>query len=306
LDVSRIITGKLRLQARPIELEAVVEAAIEATLPAAQAKSIRLQRVLESGTTTVSGDFNRLQQVMWNLLSNAIKFTPKGGRVQVWLERVNSQVQIVISDTGEGISSEILPYIFDRFRQADSSSTRQYGGLGLGLGLAIVRHLVEMHGGTVDAESAGQGRGATFIVKLPLIATRSVDASPQAEEQVHPTAESPARARGPAFDCPPELQGLHVLVVDDDEDARHLIKTVLEQCKAQVTVVPSAAAALTVLQDSRLDVLVSDLGMPQEDGYSLISKVRALPPERGGSIPAAALTAYARVEDRMRVLRSGF
>jgi CheY-like chemotaxis protein/nitrogen-specific signal transduction histidine kinase len=304
LDVSRIITGKLRLQVRPVELEAVVEAAVEAVLPTAQAKSIRVQRVLESGTSTVSGDFNRLQQVVWNLLSNAIKFTPKGGRVQVRLERVNSQVEIIVSDTGEGISPEVLPYIFDRFRQADSSSTRQYGGLGLGL--AIVRHLVEMHGGTADAESAGQGRGAIFTVRLPLIATRSMEVSPQAEERVHPAAENFIAARGLAFDCPPALQGLHVLVVDDDEDARHLIKTVLEQCEAQVTVVASAAAALRALQDSRPDVLVSDLGMPEEDGYSLISKVRSLPPEQGGSIPAAALTAYARVEDRMRVLRSGF
>lgn len=300
LDVSRVISGKLRLEVRPLDLGTVIEAAVDTALPAADAKDIRLQRVLDSGASMVSGDSTRLQQVVWNLLSNAIKFTPKGGRVQVRLERINSHVEIVISDTGQGMSADILPFIFERFRQADSTSTRAHGGLGLGL--AIVRHLVELHGGTVEAESAGVGQGATFTVKLPLIAMRSVDlSSERSEDRVHPTASSDV-----PFECPPVLDGLHVLVVDDEEDARVFVKTVLEQCGARVSVARSAAEALAALKKLRPDVLVSDLGMPEEDGYSLIKQVRALPSEEGGRTPAAALTAYARVEDRMKVLRSGF
>jgi CheY-like chemotaxis protein len=207
-----------------------------------------------------------------------------------------------VADTGVGIAPEVLPRIFERFSQADSSTTRSYGGLGLGL--AIVRHIVDMHGGTVEAESRGEGQGTTFTIKLPLIATRSVDALPNqsgVEERVHPTTSKNAD-----FACPSELKGLHVLVVDDDEDARRLIKTVLESCDAQVSTAMNAFDALQTLQASVPDVLVSDLGMPGEDGYSLIRKVRALPPDQGGLIPAAALTAYARVEDRLKVLRSGF
>jgi PAS domain S-box-containing protein len=300
LDVSRIISGKLRLETRATDLAAVVEAAVESVLPAAQGKDIRLQRVLDSGTNLVSGDPNRLQQVVWNLLSNAIKFTPKGGRVQVRLERVNSHIEIVVTDSGIGISPEVLPYVFDRFRQADSTSTRNYGGLGLGL--AIVRHLVEMHGGTVVAESDGEGQGSTFTVELPLIALRSVDTVPEkSREREHPTA-----GRNIAFEGGPELKGLHVLVVDDEEDARQLVTAVLEKCGTKVTAVTTAAEALSALQTLRPDVLISDLGMPAEDGYSLIKKVRALPASQGGQTPAAALTAYARVEDRMKVLRAGF
>ncbi len=300
LDVSRIITGKLRLEVRSIELSSIIEGAVESVLPAAQAKSIRLQRVLDSGTSLVSGDPNRLQQVVWNLLTNAIKFTPKGGRVQIRLERINSHIEIVVNDTGTGISPEVLPYVFERFRQADSSSTRSYGGLGLGL--AIVRHIVDMHGGSVEAESAGKDQGATFTVKLPLMATRLVDSPPTAgEERIHPTAST-----SPHFICPSELEGLHVLVVDDDEDARRLLRTVLERCNARVTTATTVAEALRSLQALAPDVLVSDLGMPGEDGYALIRQVRQLTPEQGGQIPAAALTAYARVEDRLQVLRSGF
>jgi PAS domain S-box-containing protein len=310
LDVSRIVSGKLRMEVRPVELSSVIEGAVESVLPAAEAKGIRLQRVLDSGTSLVSGDSDRLQQVVWNLLMNAIKFTPKGGRVQVRLERVNSHIEIIVADTGIGINPEMLPHVFERFRQADQSSTRSYGGLGLGL--AIVRHLVESHGGTVEAGSLGQGRGATFTVKLPLMATRSSGVqTEEPRERVHPTARSGATAAhsgGTAtqFECPSELQGLDVLVVDDDEDARRLVRTVLESCKARVTTVSNAADALSALQSSRPDVLISDLGMPVEDGYSLIHKVRALSPEQGGQTPAAALTAYARVEDRLQVLRSGF
>ncbi len=299
LDVSRIISGKLKLEVRPIELSSVVESAIESVLPAAQAKEIRLQRVLDSGSSMISGDPNRLQQVIWNLLSNAVKFTPKGGRVQIRLERVNSHVEIIVTDSGIGISPEVLPYIFDRFRQADSATTRRYGGLGLGL--AIVRHLVEMHGGTVEAESKGEEQGAIFTVRLPLIAVRSIDVSSEGNQRVHPTD-----SRNVPFECTSELEGLHILVVDDEEDGRTLVTTVLESCGAVVTAVDSAAEALKAIQKRRPDILISDLGMPEEDGYSLIRKVRALTADQGGQIPAAALTAYARVEDRMRVLRAGF
>lgn len=304
LDVSRIITGKLRLEVRPVELSSVIESAVESVLPAAMAKEIRLQRVLDSGSSLVSGDSSRLQQVVWNLLANAIKFTPKGGRVQVRLERVNSHIEIIVTDTGVGIPAHLLPHVFERFRQADQSSTRNYGGLGLGL--AIVRHIVEMHGGSVEADSPGEDEGATFTVKLPLIATRSVEVPPEkVKARVHPTANSGALSSG-AFEHSFELQGLHILAVDDDEDARRLVKAILESCGARVTTAANATEALTSLQSSRPDVLISDLGMPDEDGYSLIRKVRALAPAQGGQTPAAALTAYARVEDRLQVLRSGF
>ncbi|HSK74233.1 MAG TPA: PAS domain S-box protein [Pyrinomonadaceae bacterium] len=299
LDVSRIISGKLKLEIRPVELSSVVESAVESVLPAAEAKEIRLQRVLDYGNSMVSGDPNRLQQIIWNLLSNAVKFTPKGGRVQIRLERVNSHVEIIVTDTGIGISPKVLPFIFDRFRQADSATTRQHGGLGLGL--AIVRHLVEMHGGTVEAESGGSEQGSTFTVRLPLIALRSIDVSTESAERVHPTG-----GKNIPFECTPELEGLHILVVDDEDDGRRLVTTVLEQCGAKVTEVNSAAAGLKAIKELRPDILLSDLGMPGEDGYSLIKKVRALSADEGGQIPAAALTAYARVEDRMRVLRAGF
>lgn len=300
LDVSRVVTGKLRLEVQPVDLAEVIGSSVDAVLPAAEAKGIRLQRVLDSGTSMVSGDPTRLQQVTWNLLSNAIKFTPKGGRVQVKLERVDSHVEIIVTDNGQGIDPDVLPFIFERFRQADSSSTRTHGGLGLGL--AIVRHLVEMHGGTVEVDSLGNNHGSTFTVKLPLVVVRSFDV-PRAQdaERVHPTASN-----GSPFNCPPELDGLRLLVVDDEEDTRLLLKMVLEQCGARVTTVSSAHEALAALKESRPDVLISDLGMPEEDGYALIRKVRALSEEEGGNTPSAALTAYARVEDRMRVLRSGF
>jgi PAS domain S-box-containing protein len=300
LDVSRVITGKLRLEVQPVNLASVIESAINAVLPAADAKGIRLQRVLDTGSSIVSGDPARLQQIIWNLLSNAIKFTPKDGRVQVKLERVNSHIEVTVTDNGQGISPDILPHIFERFRQADSSTTRAHGGLGLGL--AIVRHLVEMHGGTVRAESSGEGQGATFIINLPLVVMRSFDVQSASDaKRVHPTASA-----GVPFDCPPELDGLRLLVVDDEADTRALLKAVLEQCGAFVITVSSAGEALAALKETRPDVLISDLGMPEEDGYALIKKVRALSAEDGGQTPSAALTAYARVEDRMKVLRAGF
>ncbi|HEX8834379.1 MAG TPA: PAS domain S-box protein, partial [Abditibacteriaceae bacterium] len=302
LDVSRIVTGKLRMDVQVVNLQTVIEDAVESMWPAINAKGIRFQRVLDSGASMVAGDPNRLQQVVWNLLANAIKFTPRAGRVQVRLERVNSHVEIIISDTGLGVDPAILPHIFERFRQADQSSTRSHGGLGLGL--AIVRHVVEMHGGAVEADSPGLGMGTTFTVKLPIIATRSSEVSSQkAEARVHPTTSI---GRGASFECPDVLRGLHVLVVDDDNDARGLVTTVLETCKAKVTIAACAAEALSKLQTSRPDVIVSDVGMPGEDGYSLIQKIRSLPAEQGGQTPAAALTAYARVEDRLHALRSGF
>ena len=297
LDVSRIITGKLRLDVSRFEPASCIEAAIESVRPAAEAKAVRIQKVLDTGVGLIYGDPNRLQQVVWNLLSNAIKFTPKGGRVQVRLERVNSNIEIIVSDTGAGIEPEFLPFVFDRFRQADGATTRAHGGLGLGL--AIVRHLVEMHGGEVRADSPGQNQGATFTVKLPLL---TIHPKSFGEERIHPKASDHPLPT----DCPESLEGLKVLVVDDEPDTRNLLKAILEQCGAEVSTAESAREALELLPEVKPDVLVSDIGMPNEDGYELIQKVRALPTEKGGRIPAVALTAYARAEDRLRVLRSGY
>jgi PAS domain S-box-containing protein len=296
LDVSRIIRGQLRLNVRPVQLVSVIEAAIDTVRPAAEAKAIRVRSVLDPLVGPVSGDSDRLQQIVWNLLSNAVKFTPKGGRVQVLLERVDSHVELTASDTGQGISAEFLPYVFDRFRQADSSTTRSYSGLGLGL--AIVRHLVELHGGTVHAESQGEGQGATFIVKLPLMPVCLKATDP---ERVHPTV-----GNGVPFENPPTLNGLRVLVVDDEADTREFLTAVLEECGADVTAIASAKEALEVITRLGPDVLISDIGMPGEDGYALIRKVRSLESGRGKRIPAVALTAYAREEDRTQALLTGF
>lgn len=296
LDVSRIIQGKLRLNVRSVELVSVIQAAIDTVRPAAEAKEIRLQTVLDPAAGPVAGDADRLQQIVWNLVSNAIKFTPKGGRVQVRLERVNSHVEITVTDTGQGINPAFVPYVFERFRQEDSSITRSYSGLGLGL--AIVRHLVELHGGTVRAESQGEGQGATFTVKLPLMPVRLNANHP---ERIHPTVGGAV-----PFENPPSLQGMRVLVVDDEADSREYILTLLEQCGAHVIAVASASEAIEAISKLKADVLVSDIGMPEEDGYSLIRKVRALKIEQGGQIPAVALTAYARAEDRTRAIAEGF
>jgi PAS domain S-box-containing protein len=296
LDVSRIVTGKLRMTVQPVDLGTVIIAAVEGVRPAAEAKGIRFQLQLDSPAGHVSGDPDRLQQVAWNLVSNAIKFTPKGGRVLVRLERVESHVEIAVSDTGRGIAPDFLPHVFDRFRQADATTTRVYGGLGLGL--AIVRQLVELHGGTVRVESAGEGFGSTFTVSLPLAAVRS---TVEDAEAVQPLSFTPSE-----FGCPPQLGGLRVLVVDDEEDTCEVLQTIIESCGARVRTANSAAAALEAMTEESFDVLISDIGMPEEDGYSLIAKVRALGAERGGRMPAAALTAYAREEDRIRALRSGF
>ena len=293
LDVSRIVSGKLRVEVRPMDLGATVEAALDAIRPAAEAKAIRIESSLEPGAAFVAGDPARLQQVVWNLLSNAIKFTPKGGRVEVRLQRAESHVELGVSDTGEGISPDFLPHVFERFRQADSTTTRAYGGLGLGLG--IVRHLVELHGGTVRAESAGPGQGATFIVCLPMPAVRGAFPRPEA-----------AAAAELSLDELPALDGVRVLVVDDEPDARAALAVILQQQQASVTAVGSVAEALDVFEREPPDVLVSDIAMPGEDGFTLIRRVRGLPRGRGRSVPAAALTAYAAREDRMRVLLAGY
>jgi signal transduction histidine kinase/CheY-like chemotaxis protein len=296
LDVSRIISGKLRLDVRTVDLISIVNAAIDSIRPAAEAKSIRLQTILDPAAGPISGDADRLQQIVWNLLTNAVKFTPKGGRIQVKLQRVDSHVEIVVSDSGVGISKEFLPHVFDRFRQADASTTRLHGGLGLGL--SIVHQLVDLHGGTVTVQSEGEGKGATFTITLPFVGV----ISQMEAEAVHPTHSEEILS----FDGLPSLKGLKVLVVDDEADTGELIGEVLKECGSEVIITRSAAEALEAIEQHKPDILISDLGMPDEDGYSLIEKVRALPSERGGNIPAAALTAYARAEDRMRVLRSGF
>jgi signal transduction histidine kinase/CheY-like chemotaxis protein len=296
LDVSRIISGKLRLDLRTVELPAVIEAAVEATRPAADAKGVRLTAALDPRAGPVNADADRLQQVVWNLLTNAIKFTPAGGQILIKLESVGPRVEITVRDSGIGIHPEFLPHIFDRFRQADPGTNRVHGGMGLGL--SIVRQLVELHGGAVRAESEGAGKGATFIISLPFV---NFEGGPQA------AGRRPLPAAGQlGINCPPSLRGLRVLVVEDEADTLGMIRAVLEHCKMEVITAGSASEALEAVVQSRPDVLLSDLGMPGEDGYALIAGVRALPAERGGQIPAAALTAYMRPEDRAKVLGSGF
>ncbi|MBN4004314.1 ATP-binding protein [Nostoc sp. LPT] len=299
LDISGMITGKLRLQVRPVNLVKVIEAAIESVQLAAEAKLIRIQSILDSSKNPISGDADRLQQVVWNLLSNAIKFTPKGGRLQIRLERVNSHVEITVSDTGVGISPDFLPYVFDRFRQHDSTTTRSYGGLGLGL--AIARQLIELHGGTVSVASPGIEQGTTFIVKLPVTIIHKSSSEPQALDSI---AEADAR-----IDAPLTLSGLQILVVEDEVDSLELLSTILQEYGAQVISVASVSEALEIIENATsqsLDVLVSDIGMPNEDGYSLIWKLRQLEAQRGGRMPAVALTAFARSDDRRQALLAGF
>jgi PAS domain S-box-containing protein len=296
LDMSRIITGKLRLEVCPVALRQTVEAALDAVRPAVRAKAIHLGAAFEAEGALVSGDADRLQQVVWNLLSNAVKFTPRGGRVDVKLTRLDSRVEIVVSDTGEGISAEFLPYIFERFRQADNSSSAGKQS-GLGLGLALVRHLVELHGGSVRAHSDGRDRGATFTVTLPLSETQADMGGDEPGDASRPAARL---AEGIA------LGGTRLLIVDDEADTRDLLTAVLSRHGAEVRTCVSSGEALALLEHWRPDVLIADIGMPDEDGYTLLRKIRALPPERGGRIPAAALTAFARSEDRVRALAAGF
>jgi PAS domain S-box-containing protein len=297
LDMSRIVSGKVRLDVQRVDLAEVIERATEAVTPLANGRAVRLVKVLDPHAGPVAGDPSRLQQVIWNLLTNAIRFTPKGGKVQIVLERVNSHLELSVSDNGEGIDPAFLPHVFDRFRQADASTTRRHGGLGLGL--SIVKQLVELHGGSVRAKSPGKGAGATFIVSLPLAPTMD-DAMTM--ERRHPSADPIAKA---PFDAP-QLRGTRVLIVDDDADARVLIERMLSDHAAEVLTASSAAEALELVRRERPDVLLSDIGMPKEDGYDLIRNVRALPPEEGGATPAVALTAFARSEDRRRTLMAGY
>ena len=303
LDMSRIVSGKVRLDVQRVDLAAVARLAADTVRPAADAKGVRLQVVLDPLAGPVNGDPNRLQQVLWNLLTNAVKFTPRGGRVQVLLERVNSHLELSVMDSGQGISPEFLPHVFDRFSQADASNTRQHAGLGLGL--AIVKQLVELHGGTVRAKSAGSGQGSTFSIELPVLSV-SAEAH-DAPDRRHPSrnqgAENELADRATRF---ADFSGLKILVVDDEADARALMRRLFEDCRATVLEAPSAAEALSLLRSARPDVLVSDIGMPGESGYMLIRRIRALAADAGGATPAVALTAYARTEDRTQAILAGF
>lgn len=297
LDISRIIRGKLSLNICPVDLAATIEAALDTVRLAAQAKSIQLESLIDPRVGIISGDPNRLQQVVWNLLSNAIKFTPSGGRVTITLKRQGNNAELQVRDTGKGISADFLPHVFDYFRQADSSTTRTHGGLGLGL--AIVRHLVELHGGTVGVSSSGMGQGATFSVALPLLeGDRDL-----AEENREAVSHTPCGAQEPGGYFHSPLKGKRILIVDDEADAREYYTTVLEECGASVTTVESAREALKALEQQRPDILISDIGMPYEDGYTLIRQVRA---SHGEQLPAIALTAYAGAVDQQLAITAGF
>ncbi|MGL5834395.1 MAG: hybrid sensor histidine kinase/response regulator, partial [Waterburya sp.] len=292
LDIARILRGKLALNVTTFNLELAIEAAIETVQTAAEAKSIAIKTNF-SPVGQIKGDFTRLQQIMWNLLTNAVKFTPDGGTVEIQLQQIGKRAQISVSDTGKGISPEFLPHVFEYFRQADASVTRNHGGLGLGL--AIVHHLVELHGGEVTVTSPGVGQGATFIVQLPLLSTNSWGAAKK--------SETTAAKIAPNL---PSLQGIRVLVVDDDSDNCELLAMLLEQYQAEVMTVASAMEVSSVLKSFKPDILVSDIGMPDVDGYTLLRSIRCLPPEQGGQIPAIAVTAYARPEDAQQALACGF
>jgi PAS domain S-box-containing protein len=296
LDMSRIISGKMRLEVEQVDVSRVVASALDTVRPAAAAKAIELTAAFEPDLPTITADGTRLQQIVWNLLSNAVKYTSKGGQAHLAVRRAGSTVEIVVNDSGKGISRGFLPYVFEAFRQEDASASRTRGGLGLGL--AITKQLVELHGGHIAAESTGEGRGSTFTVSLPIAAVAKPQSVPdRSGRQIRTDA---------TFERPPQLRGLRVLVVDDEEDARRLVGAVLEDCGCEVTLASSVREAMQRLSTSTLDVLVSDIGMPEEDGYDFIEKVRALPHDRGGDIPAAALTAYARPEDRRRMLNAGY
>jgi signal transduction histidine kinase/ActR/RegA family two-component response regulator len=299
LDSSRIVAGKAKLDVRAVDLQNTVSSAIVSVQPAANAKQIKIEKIVANRVGPAKADPGRLQQIMWNLLSNAVKFTPVGGRVVVNIAQVDNHAQITVSDTGMGIKPDFLPFVFDRFRQADASTTREHQGLGLGL--SICKQLVEMHGGTIRVSSAGEGKGTTFTVALPLDDGRStVETVPTSERTVALVIEEISAADLPS------LAGLHVLVVEDQADTRDVLAMHLRSAGCEVTLAESARQALDALRKHRFDVLVSDIGMPHEDGYELIRKVRALPPESGGALPAVALTAFVRAEDRRRAILSGY
>jgi CheY-like chemotaxis protein/nitrogen-specific signal transduction histidine kinase len=292
LDMSRIISGKVRLDMRRVRLPELIDEALDSVMPALSAKNIDLKKVVAPGIEYVSGDPGRLQQVLWNLLTNAVKFTPKGGAIQVLAQRVASHLEISVSDTGEGIPREFLSQLFERFSQADASTTRNHGGLGLGL--SIVRHLVEMHGGTIRAESAGLGHGATFVLSLPVLAVNSVDCETrdQTDEVNRPTFSREAT----------KLKGLRVLVVDDEADARDLVRRFLIDCEAIPELAASAAEAESLISSFKPNVIISDIGMPSQDGYAFMRSVRL----QGLMTPAVALTAFARDEDRASSIQAGY
>ena len=298
LDVSRIISGKFRLKAQPLEAALVIEAAIDSVRPTADAKGVRLQVVLDPDAGPVSGDAGRLQQVVWNLLANAIKFTPKRGRVQVRLTQINSHIELEVSDTGQGIACEFLPYVFDRFRQADGSISRPHGGLGLGL--AIVRHIVELHGGSVIADSPGKDQGATFTIRLPLMVAHT---KARSEERAHPRVDDEVALH---FQSSRTLDGVKILIVDDEPESLLLLSTMLTQSGAYIKTAASAEEGFTQVKEWKPDVIVSDIGLPGEDGYSFMKRVKTWTRQAGVWIPAVALTAYARTEDRMKALASGY
>lgn len=295
LDIGRITSGNLRVETSTVDVAEIAEMALESVRLAAQAKGIVLVDAIDSSAGQLKGDADRLKQIIWNLLTNAIKFTPKGGRVALRVARHESEIEIRVEDTGGGIPSAFLPYVFDRFKQADGTMTRAKGGLGLGL--AIVKHLVELHGGTIEARSEGLGKGATFVVLLPTSGT---------DQAARSGRDAALVSTRPTFERPREVEGIRVLVLDDEEDARELIRSVLESCKIVVTTASNAMDAFEVVQSNAVDVVLSDIAMPIEDGLSFIRRVRALTRDRGGRIPAIALTAYARLEDRTVALRAGF
>jgi CheY-like chemotaxis protein/two-component sensor histidine kinase len=294
LDLSRIMGGRMRLDVQELSLLEVVQAVVDSIEPSAHAKNVRVEAILDPQGIVVSGDASRLQQVFWNLLTNAVKFTPKGGRIQVVLQRINSHVEVSVADTGIGISPDYLPHVFDRFSQADTSLQRRQGGLGLGL--AICKQLVELHGGKVHAKSLGEGKGSTFIVHLPLAVSRSAVKAPG----VHPTMGEPSDTI-----ALPRLDGIRALVVDDEADARGLIARVLEERGAAVTMTASADEALERLKGDSPDILISDIGMPDIDGYQLMRRLRAMEPRRT-RLPALALTAFARPDDRKQAILAGY
>ncbi|SEO54686.1 PAS domain-containing sensor histidine kinase [Nitrosovibrio sp. Nv6] len=294
LEMSSIISGKVRLDVQRLDLAAIAEVAVESVAPAAEAKGIRIRKIIDPGAGLVSGDHNRLQQIIWNLLSNAVKFTPKGGTVEVIVERVASHLEVTVRDSGAGIKPEFLIYVFDRFRQADSSLTRNHGGLGLGL--AIVKQLVGLHGGTVRAESEGEGKGASFIVSLPLAPINDSRDRQSLAAPPHPALQNGYIS----------LPGVKILVIDDEPDARELINEVLTQCEAEVITAASAMEGLEILKSQRPDVMISDIGMPEIDGYQFIREVRNLPAIHGGKTPAIALSAFAHSEDRTKAMIAGY
>jgi CheY-like chemotaxis protein len=296
LDVSRIIAGKMRLNVQPVDVAAVIRNAVEGVMPAAQARGVRLESTIDPAAGPISGDPERLQQIAWNLLSNAVKFTNRGGRVQVSVEQVNSHIEVRVSDTGIGIPPSFLPFVFERFRQRDAGTTREHGGLGLGL--SITRQLVEMHGGRIHASSEGEGRGSMFRVELPRMI---VNPDTLGTGRSHPRS-----TQAPAPIVVPDLSGVSVLAVDDDADALDMVRDILTAAGASVVTASSAANALALLDTNTPDVVVADLGMPKMDGFGLIARIRDHANEAVKGVPAAALTAYARSEDRVRALRSGF